>query len=106
MPHSWQSTEQFDLSEYGAQGCVAQRLVGNWVGPECCDDLGWVFLLAPQPLNQTFCLGTQGRGLAPGLVAGQRRRIPEAKCAVPGAGSQCRAVGAEGQRIDIAFMSW
>ena len=87
-----------------AQGGLAQRLARHAVGPECCHDLRRVVLLAPQLLDQPFGLGSQGRGLAPGLVARlQRRGVPQANRAVPGAGRQRRAVGAEGQRPDEAL---
>src|SRR5262249_20672082 len=46
-----------------------------------------------------------GRRLAPGLVALlQRRRIPQANRAVPGAGRQRLAALAEGQRPDVALV--
>ena len=53
--------------------------------------------------DQPFGLGSQGLGLAAGLVARlQRRCVPQADRVVSGAGRQRRAVGAEGQRPDEA----
>ena len=84
-------------------GGMPLRPAQRGVGPERFDDRGRVILLPPQSFDEPFGLGSQGRGLAARLVARlQRRRVPQADREVAGAGHQRLAVGAEGQRPDVA----
>ena len=53
---------------HSAQSRLALRLAQHWVGSECFHDLGRVFHLAPQLLDQSFGRGSQGLSLAPGLA--------------------------------------